>query len=344
MRVLHRDLEAGEIRLKVQTADDSWHLVNLVEPGDLVRAYTYRREETISDKIRPERMEKVRMKVGIRVDKVEYQDFSDRLRISGVIEEAPQDLGRHHTLSISLDDDLTIVKTWRDHHLRRIAEAVAATEAPLVTVLAIDDEEALLAEIRQMGIREVAVIRGERQGKMFPVADRRAMYFQEVLEKASALNPGSSLLVIGPGFEREDFARYVRDRSPEFAAKIRLHGTSQSGMAGIQEAMKAGLGAKILEETRVAQETRLVERLLEEIAKGGLHAYGPAEVEIAVHSGAVETLLVSEGKVRDLAVEDLMRSVESARGHVVIVSSRHEAGKKLEALGGLGAILRFPIR
>ncbi len=344
MRVLHRDRKAGEIRLKVQNPDDLWHLHNLVEPGDLVRAFTYRREEAATDKLRPDRGEKVRVKLGIRVDRVEYADFADRIRITGVIEEGPQDLGRHHTLNIGVDDDLTIVKKWREHHLRRIEEAVAATEKPLVTLLAIDDEEALIAEMRQMGIREVAVIRAERQGKMYPGTDTRAAYFQEVLSKVSSMDLGSALLVVGPGFEREDFARFVRDHKAELHPKLRLHGTSQGGMAGIQEAMKAGLGAKILEETRVAQETRLVERLREEIAKGGLFAYGPVETRMAVEAGAVETLLVTDAKVRDLSVEELIRRVESARGKVVVVSSRHEAGKKLEGLGGLGAILRFPIR
>jgi len=343
MRVLHRDAKAGEIRLKVQNADDLWHLCNLVDAGDVVRASTYRREEVATDKVRPERGEKIRVTLGIRVERVEYQDFSDRLRIYGVIVEGPQDLGRHHTLIVGVDDDLTIVKIWRDHHLRRIEEAVEATERPLVTVLSIDDEEALIAVIHQMGIREVAVIRAERQGKMFPGSDTRAAYFQEIVSKISAMDLGMALLVVGPGFEREDFARFVKDRSAELAAKLRLHGTSQAGMAGIQEAMKAGLGAKILEETRVAQETRLVERLLEEIAKGGLYAYGRDEVRMAVDAGAMETLLVSDEKVKDLAVEDLMRRVESARGRVVIVSSRHEAGKKLEGLGGLGGRLRFPI-
>jgi len=344
VRVLHQDRKEGEIRLKIQNPDDLWHLHNLVESGDLVRAFTYRREESVTDKLRPERGEKIHVKLGIRVDQVEYQDFSDRLRVSGVIVEGPQDLGRHHTLNIGVDDDLTIVKEWRDHHLRRIQEAVDATEKPLVTVLAIDDEEALIAVVHQMGIREVAVIRGERQGKMFPGADTRAPYLQEVMSKLSGMDLGSALLVVGPGFVRDDFAKFVRERDPTLAGKIRLHGTSQAGVAGIHEAMKAGLGAKILEETRVAQETRLVERLLEEIAKGGLFAYGPDEVRTAIDSGAVETLMVTDSKVKDLAVEDLMRRVESARGKVFVVSTRHEAGKKLEGLGGLGALLRFPIR
>src|SRR5438034_2239032 len=294
MRVLHQDPKEGAIQLQVQNADDLWHLHNLIEPGDLVRAFAYRREEAATDKVRPERGEKVRIKRGIRVERVEYQDFSDRLRISGVIAEGPQDLGRHHTLIVGVDDDLTIVKEWRDHHLRRIEEAVEATERPLVTVLSIDDEEALIAVIHQMGIREVATIHSEHHGKMFPGPDTRAAYFQEIFSKVSAMDIGMALLVVGPGFEREDFARFVKDRDSDLAAKLRLHGTSQAGTAGIQEAMKGGLGAKILEETRVAQETRLVERLLEEVAKGGLFAYGPDEVRTAVDAGAVETLLVSD--------------------------------------------------
>src|SRR5207249_993569 len=205
-------------------------------------------------------------------------------------------------------------------------------------------EEALIAEVRQMGVRDVALIRAERQGKMYPGEDKREAYFREILGKISSMDLGMALLVVGPGFEREDFAKFVKDRDPGLASKIRLHGTSQAGMAGIQEAMKAGLGAKVLEETRVAQETRWVEKLLEEIATGGMYAYGPEEVRNAGAAGAVETLLVSDVKVRDLAVEDLMRKVEAARGRVVIVGSRHEAGKKLEGLGGLGGLLRFPIR
>src|SRR3989449_2805767 len=330
MRVLHQDGREGETRIKIQNADDLCHLHTLLEPGDLVRAYTYRREEAATDKLRPERGERVVVKLGIRVEQTEYQDFSERLRITGVMEEGPQDLGRHHTLNIGVDDDLTIVKNaWREHHLRRIQEAIDATERPQVTVLSIDDEEALLAEVRQMGIREVVTIRAGHHGKMFPGAETRVTYFEEILSKLASMEIGSALLVVGPGFEREEFAKFVREKNPVLAEKIRLHGTSQAGMAGIQEAMKAGLGAKVLEETRVVQETRLVERVLEEIAKGRLYAYGPEEVRGAVEAGAVETLLVTDTRGEDLAVEELMRAGEAAPGHLVVLGSPPQAGKKL---------------
>src|SRR5207247_8524163 len=118
MRVLHRDPRTGEIKLRVENADDLWHLHNLVLPGDHVRASTYRREEVKTDKVRPERGEKVRVTLTIRVESVEFQAFSDRLRITGVIVEGPQELGRHHTLNVSVDGVLSVSKRCRPPELR----------------------------------------------------------------------------------------------------------------------------------------------------------------------------------------------------------------------------------
>jgi protein pelota len=344
MRVLHRDPKTGEIKLRVENPDDLWHLHNLLLRGDLVRASTTRREEVKSDKVRPERGEKVRVTLTIRVEDVEFQAFSDRLRISGVIVEGPQDLGRHHTLNVGVDDVLSIIKTWKGHEIRRIDEAVAAAQKPLVAFLSLDDEEALIAQLRQYGVRELATMHAPGHGKMFPSGDARTVFFDDILTQLRTTDIGEALVVLGPGFTREAFVEYLKAREPAMAAKVHGHGTAHAGMQGIQEALKAGVGAKVFGESRVAYETGLVEELLEALATNRPVAYGPAEVDEATQAGAVETLLVSDAVVRDPGIEDLMRAVESARGAVVLVSRHHEAGKKLEALGGIAAILRFAIK
>ena len=344
MRVLHRDPKTGEIRIRVENADDLWHLHNLVLPGDSVRASTYRREETKTDKVRPERGEKIRITLTIRVEGVEFQAFADRLRITGVILEGPQDLGRHHTLNVGTDDVLSIIKTWKPHELRRIDDAVAAAQKPLVAFLSLDDEEALLAQLRQYGVREVVTIRAPGHGKMFPTGDGPSAYFDEILDKLRTSALGEALVIVGPGFTREAFLEYLKAREPGIASKVHVHGSAHAGMQGIQEALKSGVGAKVFGDSRVGYETRLVEKLLESIATNGPCAYGPAEVGEAVEAGAIETLLVSDAVVRDPGIEDLMRAAEDARGSVVLVSRHHEAGQKLEALGGIAALLRFPIK
>lgn len=344
MRVLHRDPRTGEIKLRVENADDLWHLSNLVQPGDQVRASTYRREESKADKIRPEKAEKVRVTLTLRIEKTEFQAFTDRLRISGVIVDAPQDLGRHHTLNVSVDDDLSILKTWKRHELERIDQAVAAGQKPLVTFLSLDDEDALVAQLRQYGVQELAAIHAPGHGKMFATGDARTAYFEDILSTLTSSPLGEALVLVGPGFTRESFFAFLQSAEPALAAKVQSQGTSQPGMRGIQEALRSGMGSKLFADSRVALETQLVERLLEAIATNRPCAYGRNEVDQAIDAGAVETLLVTESVIRNLQIERMMHEAESARGTVVIVSPHHEAGAKLEGLGGIAALLRFPIK
>ncbi|MEE9267991.1 MAG: mRNA surveillance protein pelota [Thermoplasmata archaeon] len=344
MRVLREDLKLGTIKLLPQNLDDLWHLFNLVEEGDLVRASTRRREERKTDKVRPERGEKKRVTLSLRVERRDYDEFTDRLRVHGVIEEGDVDPGAHHTLNVVAGSSLEIVKAWRESHLRRIREAVEATEKPLMTLVSLDDEEALVAQMHQSGIREVVEIRGRRSGKMYETEEPpKEEYYGQVLEKVRQLDP-PGLIVLGPGFAREEFLQFGREREPELFAEASGFATGHPGITGIQEALRGGLAERVLEDSRVALETRFVERLLEEIARNGPHAYGPEEVETAVEAGAVETLLVTDELTRSGQVEDLMRRAEQKKGRVLVVSSRHDAGQKLSGLGGVGALLRFPLR
>ena len=58
---------------------------------------------------------------------------------------------------------------------------------------------------------------------------------------------------------------------------------------------------------------------------------------------AIDTLLVLDSEIRKNNVESIMNQVEEARGKVVVISENFEAGKKLESIGGIAALLRFSI-
>ncbi len=344
MKILKHDRKTGEIKLLMQTPDDLWHVYNLVEAGDLAFATSFRREERIRDKLRPERMGKKKMRIGLRVEKTEFHEFTDRLRIHGLIELAPQDLGEHHTFNLKIRDTLSIVKEWKDHHMTRLNDAVEATHEPVITFVAIDDESALLAQLHHYGIEEIAEIRSSGMGKMYPTKGGRDAYFDEVLAKLKSMELGDALIVLGPGFEKETMTDRIRDKLPDLAPKLNMFPTSHSGMLGIQEGLKGGMASEILEKSRVGMETKLVEQLLSEISKEGKYAYGQEEVKNATGRGAVETLLVTNEMIRNREIEAVLKDVENAQGKVVIVSSEHEAGRKLTSLGGLGALLRYKIQ
>ncbi|HDH81668.1 MAG TPA: mRNA surveillance protein Pelota, partial [Thermoplasmatales archaeon] len=134
MKVLYKNLKDGEIKLLIQNTDDCWHLYNIIEEGDLASAFTYRTKSQTDDKKREGKGEKERMYLTIRVTEVSFQEFSDRLRVQGIIEEGPQDLGKHHTFNLKVGDEIKIKKNWKKYHLKRIEEAVNASKQPSVVV------------------------------------------------------------------------------------------------------------------------------------------------------------------------------------------------------------------
>ena len=92
MKIIFKDMKHGEIKLVAENLDDIWHLYNIIEKGDLVRAVTFRTDEQKDDKIRSKKAEKKRMKLGVRVSEIKFHDFSDRLRIHGNIERYFQNI------------------------------------------------------------------------------------------------------------------------------------------------------------------------------------------------------------------------------------------------------------
>lgn len=342
MKLLHQDAQNNEIKFLLETLDDLWHLYNLIDDRDLVFATTFRRGEEKTDKLRTERADKVRMRLGVRVQKVEFQESADNLRVLGTIESGPQDIGQHHTLMLGVGDAVSVIKPhWGPKHFERIKRAVAASEKSSLVLVGIEDTEAVIAVTREYGLKEYATITRSSTGKMYESKSNVEEYIAEVVTKLSQTMHGEPLIILGPGFVKELLAKRVREKLADAVGPISVHHTGQAGMAGINELMKSGLGGKILEETRVAKETRVMEQLFSEIGKGGLFAYGDAQVEQAVQSGAVNTLLVLDTKIRSAAVDRLLRMVEDSKGEFLIVSSLHEAGRRLESLGGIAALLRY---
>ncbi len=344
MKVIHQDTRTNEIKLRPDSIDDLWHLSHLLDESDLVYASTYRRKEDKGDKLRPERTEKVRMRLGIRVRKVEFHESDDRLRLLGEIESGPQDVGQHHTLMIGIGDDITIVKTeWKQAYLERIKRAIDASDKPSVVFVAIEDSEAVIALAREYGFKESATITRNPEGKMYDSKSNEEAYLDEVINKVVPVLKGEPLVILGPGFTKESLARRIREKHPDLPSEVILLSTGQAGMAGVHEAMKKGLGGKAVENSRVARETRLVEQLFSEIGSNGLFSYGMQSVRAAAEAGAVKLLLVIDEKVRTDEADDLLKLVERSRGEFVIISSLHEAGRRLESLGGIAAILRYSI-
>ncbi|MCK5559253.1 MAG: mRNA surveillance protein pelota [Thermoplasmata archaeon] len=353
MRILKQDLKKGEIKLLVDNLNDLWYLYNLIQEDDLVFGITFRRDEKQSDKLRPDGAEKKKIRLGLRVNNVEFHEFSDRLRVHGVIESFSKgdiSLGSHHTLNFVTGDNLTIVKEpgWAVHQLDQLQEAVKATKIPVITLLALEDDNATLAVLYQYGVQHVATIPAHISGKQYESSksakNEKSQYFGEILSQLKQLKREESpLVIIGPGFTKNELMKFAEDKEPGLVKNCKVYNTGQAGMTGIQEVLKSSIIKNVIQDLRVVHETEQVERLFGEISKNGLFVYGPNEVEDALKRGAVETLLLTDIVVRTKQADVILELARATGSKPMIISTVHEAGKKLDGIGGIGGILRYKL-
>ena len=331
MKVLAKDLKKGLMKILIQTEEDCWHIYNIVEKGDFISAVTYRSRQESTDRVRTKKEGKERVFLKIKVEDSEFQKFTDRLRIRGTIVEGAEDIGAYHTFSVEPGMSITLEKEWTLYHFGRLAEAVKSH--PKIAVVVLDDETATIARIHEYGVEEVANISSHRTGKMYDTPYDEKNYFGQILAKVVDMQ--LPVAIVGPGFEKERFVAFARDSLKHYVSDTVAH----AGMPGIYEAMKRGIVERIMKDNRVAKETCLVEKLMEYIAQDKPVAYGKNEVECAVDAGAVEMMLILNSSARES--EDLIRKTENIRASIEVISDWHDAGKKLEALGGVAAFLRY---
>jgi protein pelota len=346
VRLLGQDKRLRSMKLRPDTLDDLWHLYNLIQPGDQVTATTQR---TVTvDRGIDEGEEKLRKKtvtLTVLVERVEFHDFANRLRVLGTI-LGGEEQGRHHTLNIEPLDELTIAKPqdWKEHQVGRVQEAVRAGDRPIVVFLAIEDGEATLAVLRQYGLQEIGVVTGPGSGKRTGKEEDRGPWFGEIAASLQQhAKENGVVLVVGPGFTKDQFLAFLKDKHKPLAKRTLVDSTAHAGIVGIREAMKRGLVDRVDKEARVAIETKMVEKVLEAIAANQPSAYGRAEVKRALDLGAASLLLVTDRAVREGEAEALLALAKATQCEGHVISTGHEAGKRLDLMGGAAALLRYAL-
>jgi protein pelota len=357
LKILEKNLQKGFVKVVPETIDDLWHLYNVIYENDEVYAFTTREIKPNEKYARPGRGERVSVFLGVRVETVGWDKLLGRLRVHGIICQAPESVptGAHHTISISLNTAATIVKKeWAKHQLERLNRASRTSEKPVI-VLSIDDEGYAIATTAQYGINEKIEERIKLPGKLETEKRTAAIreYFTEAMNSLRTVwvPAHSPIVIIGVGYVKNDFAKFLENEAGEIAKSILdVKGVNNGGVAGINEALRSGVLLKAMKRLRIGEEAEIMEDVLKRLGKGeATVTYGLGHVEKVAKLGAVEKLVLADSMLRGssdeqrLRLEEIMREVEKKGGSVVVVSTEHEAGAKLISLGGVASTLRFPV-
>ena len=357
MKIIEINLKKEYVKAVPETADDLWHLYNVILRNDTVYANTTREIKPDGKYSRPQRGERVAVFLGLRVEEIAWNKFMGKLRVHGTIFEAPEKVptGAYHTLNIALNTPLTIVKEkWTKQQIDRLKRASCASEKPII-IVSIDDENYAIGVTAQYGVNVKIEERIKLPGKL--EAEKRSgaikKYFDQVLASLRQVRANSTqpVVIIGVGYVKNDFAHYVKNEAEDIAeAVLDVKSVNNGGAIGINEALRSGILLNAVKQLRVAEETEIVEELLKRLAKDEKRVtYGFEEVQKAAEAGATEKLVIADSLLREatdderLRIEEVMRQVEDKRGEVIVVSTENEAGNQLLGLGGIAALLRFGI-
>jgi protein pelota len=350
MRILKRDLRHGEIFLEVEDLDDLWYLSQIIDEKDIVKSLTQRKIKLSDKEGTSSSAFKKTILLSIIVEKLGFHEYADILRLSGKVSEGIEDIpsGSYHTLSIEPSSKLTIIKErWLNYQLDRLDEATKEKGSEIL-ICAFDRDSAYFAILTRQGFKVLAELSGEVERKSEQRAATTDFYSELIglLGEYSTRHKVKSIILASPAFWKEDLLKRIDDKS--LRSKITLATCNAVGKSAITEILKRPEIKNVLKDERNARELELVERLLSEISKNSLAAYGLIEVRRSIEAGSAQNLLISTELISKKKQDStfgqlnfLMQAAESISAAVTIVNSSNEAGKKLDGLGGIGAILRY---
>lgn len=125
MKIIQEIPERNIIKLIPENLDDLWHLSHIIQPYNAIYAVTERRTEDKGDKLRADRGTKRRVFLGIKAEKINFHEDFNRLRVSGKIIHAPDDIpiGSYHTIDIEPFLQVSVQKNWKKWDIERLKEA-----------------------------------------------------------------------------------------------------------------------------------------------------------------------------------------------------------------------------
>ncbi|MGC8953368.1 MAG: mRNA surveillance protein pelota [Desulfurococcus sp.] len=347
MRVLEEDLRNGYIRILVEDIDDLWILFMVLRKGDIVYARTSR-------EVKPGEggsSRRIPMVLGLRVEAIEFQEFTEKLRIRGIVVEGPEEFGvkgHYHTIAIGVGDQLAIVReTWSKHSLDLLKKGVRRRRILLVSI---DYDSACIAVLTEQGVKHHSEIQSDLPGKMYRVEHEEIL--DEYLSKvASALNNViqqeeiDAVIIAGPGDLKNKLGENIgRDNRKH----VYLDTTSTGGCQGISELLGRDVVKQVVGDLSIVKAKEVVEEFKRLIIKDPqLVAYGVDDVYEAVVYAAVSRIVVAGDLLhepddeRRARVYEILEKAYETGAEVVIVPGKSDVGLEVQGFGGVIAVLRY---
>ena len=349
MRIVEVSPKNRYVKVLVESEEDLWTLKTLLRPGDLVEGWTTR---DVAGRLGGEK-ERRSIVVKLRVEGVEFQPFTGKLRIFGVVVEGPEEYGvrgKHHSMVVAPGHVIRLerMEGWSEKAVERMKSSGPKGKALIVSV---DYDEYALGLLSAHGFKVLLEESSGLPGKGDP---RREEALEEYVDRvAKAIVEATRedvrvVVVTGPGHLKHVVVEKLRGSAP--ALKIYVDEASMGGVSGLREALRRPGILESLREFSVVEAEGVLEEFMGLVVREPERvAYGLEDVRSVALIGALRHVVVLDSTISSLddnvrADADMILSkAEEVKAGITIVPEDSPPGERIKRLGGIIAILRYPV-
>jgi protein pelota len=342
-------IDENSISVIPEDSDDLFNLRRIIKEGDTVVGDTTRVIKQDKDFSRPDKGERIRVRIALAVEKISLDDVLDRLRIGGTISESSNELvpnGSHHSIILKVSDGITITKKiWLSVEKKLIESNNKQTGFLLV---AIDTGDCGIARLMGTHLQFVPNIYSGSGGKRYKTNFNIDKFFEQVQQAIlSIIKKVDSIIIFGPGETKKRFANFLQ-KPQTLKYKIQVvEGIDSGGEDGIYIFTKSQTMKEIMSESKLAKVSSIIDEIMIMAnKKSQKFTMGFEETYKANEFGAVDSLVFSEKIIQtndEKQIISFLNDAESKGVKIYGVDSSTDIGLRVTGLGGIVSILRYPV-
>ncbi len=342
-------IDESSISVIAEDSDDLLNLRRIIKENDKVIGDTTRVLKQDKDYARPDKGERIRIRISLIVEKISLDDVLDRLRVGGTISESSNESvphGSHHSFILKINDGITISKKRWSPIEKNLLES--NNNQVGFVLIAIDTGDCGIARLRGTHLEFMPNIYSGSGGKRYKTNFNIEKFFEQVQQAVSTvLKEGDLIIIFGPGETKKRFSNFIQKSQnfQKFNIQI-VDGIDSGGEDGIYIFTKSQTMKEIMSDSNLAKASSIIDEVMVLAnKKSRKFTMGFDETFTANQMGAVESLVFSDKAIQDdeQKMIDFLNDVESKGVKIYSVDSSTDIGLRVTGLGGIVSLLRYVI-
>jgi protein pelota len=332
-----------------EDSDDLLNLRRVIKEDDKVIGDTTRVIKLDKDYSRPDKGERIKVRISLNVEKISLDDVLDRLRIGGTISESSNESvphGSHHSFILKINDGISISKKkWMPLEKNLIQSN--NNEGGFILV-AIDTSDCGIAKLNGTHIEFLPNLYSGSSGKRYKTNFNIEKFFEQVRNALNTiLKENDHIVMFGPGETKKKFYNFLQKNPDLKNIKTQVvEGIDSGGEDGIFTFTKSKFMKEIMAESKLAKVTTILDEVMALAnKKSRKFSMGFNETFQANQIGAVESLVFSEKAIQEdeQRMIDFLNDAENKGVKIFSVDSTTDIGLRVSGLGGIVSLLRYAV-